>query len=61
MEVKTWISLAVLIGVLGIAFVWMKGTTQTSGQGIEISSTSSNVPAPGPGQKKVVLKNLGMS
>ena len=61
MPVKKWIIIVSVIAVSGIAFVWMKGASQTDGRDIRITSTSSNVPAPGPGQKKVVLKNLGMT
>lgn len=61
MHIKKWITFFIIIGFFGITFVWMKGASQTNGGGIQISQVSSNVPAPGPGQKKVVFKNLGMS
>lgn len=61
MHIKKWLSIVIGVGLLAILFGWMSGTSQTIGRDILTLYASSNVPAPGPGQKKVVLKNLGMS
>ena len=56
-----WISLVIVIGVFSVGFLWIKGASQTDGRHVEIVSSSSSVPAPQVGQKKVVLKNLRMA
>lgn len=61
MHIKKWISIVIIIGIFVVAFVWMKGASQTTGRDIQLTYVSSNVPAPGPGQKKVLLKDLGMT
>ncbi len=57
-----WLLLALVVGMLATGFVWLNGTpvtTQAGGSGGRVESAAS-VPAPEPGQKKVVLENLGM-
>jgi hypothetical protein len=58
---KRRIRALVIIGLFGIGFLWMHGLSQTSGPDIPTIYASAAVPAPQPDQKKVVLKNLGMS
>jgi hypothetical protein len=61
MQIKKWLSLAIVTVAFGIAYVWIKGTPETNGRDAQVEPVSSNVPAPGPGQKKVLLRNLGMT
>jgi len=61
MPIKKWVSIVIVIGFLGVAFVWIKGQSQIPGRDAPTTYVSSSVPAPEPGQKKVVFKNLGMT
>jgi hypothetical protein len=61
MDIKKWIGIAVIIVVFGTAFVWMRGASPVNRPDVQLTQASSKIPAPGPGQTKVVLKNLGMS
>lgn len=61
MHVKKWVGIAIAIGLFAVVFVWMPGTSQTIGRDLPSSYASSNVPAPGPSQRKVLLKDLGMT
>lgn len=61
MDNKKWIRAIITGGILGTAFAWINGLSQTNGLDITPSYADSNVPAPGPSQKKVVLKKLGMA
>ena len=54
MHLKNWVGIVIVVGLLAFALVWIQGDSTTT-------SASSTVPAPGPDQKKVVLKNLGMT
>jgi hypothetical protein len=48
------------LGIAALAYIWL-GTAPTAQVNSSSSHTSATVAAPGPGQKKVVLKNLGMA
>ena len=61
MNIKKWVSIVIGVGLLAIALLWMKGISQTTGRDVPTTYVSSSVPAPAPGQKKIVLKNLGMT
>lgn len=58
---KIWIGIVIVVGLAAIGLVWTKRTSLTAERDIPYASVSSSVPAPAPGQKKVVLKNLGMT
>ena len=60
MNIKN-VSIVIGVGLLAIAFLWMKGISQITGRDVPATYVSSSVPAPTPGQKKIVLKNLGMT
>lgn len=60
MDTKKWLGIVIVV-VFALAFVWLKSASQPWAPGIQTVSAGSNVPAPGTGQKKVVLKNLGMA
>jgi len=57
---KNWRWLVLGLGIFALAFVWLDANP---GAQVNNSSghTTGSVAAPGPGQKKVVLKNLGMT
>lgn len=61
MPIKNSIIIVSIIAVYGTAFAWVKSASQTNGRDIQTAFAGSNVPLPGPGQKKVVLKTLGMA
>lgn len=61
MDIKKWIGIVIIIVVLGIAILWMRGASDVNGRDVQVTRVSSKIPAPGPGQKKVFLKNLGMA
>lgn len=54
MHIKKWVSIVIVIGLFALALVWIQGDSATT-------SVSSSVPAPAPDQKKVMLKDLGMT
>ena len=54
MRLKNRVGIVIVVGLLTFAFVRIQGDSATT-------SVSSSVPAPAPGQKKVVFKNLGMT
>ncbi|MBI2347434.1 MAG: hypothetical protein HYV05_02145 [Deltaproteobacteria bacterium] len=54
MHLKNRVSIVIVVGLLAFGSVWIQGDSATT-------SVSSSVPAPAPGQKKVVLKDLGMT
>jgi hypothetical protein len=64
-----WLLLALIVATLAIGYVrvnGLPGTVQAGGSGARvedeagIAPAAASVPAPEPGQKKVVLENLGM-
>lgn len=64
-----WLLAALVVGMLATGFVWLNGasgTTQAGGSGAQVkkedaaSRATASMQAPEPGQKKVVLENLGM-
>jgi hypothetical protein len=61
MDIKKWIGIVIIIVVLGIAILWMRGGSDVNGRDVQVTQLNSKLPAPTSGQKKVVLKNLGMS
>jgi len=54
MDIKKWIGIGIIIVVFGITFISIQRDNAST-------AVSPSVPAPQPGQKKVVLKNLGMA
>ena len=61
MNLKKWLVLAILLAALVIAYSWTSGIFRASSEAISPTYVSPRVPAPGPGQNKVVLQNLGMT
>jgi copper chaperone CopZ len=57
---KNWALLVVGVGITAIGYIWLS-TTPTAQVDSPNGNASAAVPAPTPSQKKVVLKNLGMS
>lgn len=58
---KGWLRLAVVAAAAGLLYTWANGTFRSTGGDSTTSYVSQKVPAPSAGQKKVVLKNLGMT
>lgn len=57
---KVWLRLLVVAVFVGLLYAWASGTFRFTEVDSTTSYVSQAVPAPGPGQKKVVLQNLGM-
>jgi hypothetical protein len=57
---KIWALFVLGLGVAAAGYIWL-GATPTAQVNSSTSNVSATVPAPAPGQKKVVLKNLGMA
>jgi hypothetical protein len=60
MDTKKWFGIIIVV-VFGIAFMRMNSSSQTRNPELQMVSAGSTIPAPAPGQKKVVLKNLRMA
>jgi len=58
---KSWIKIAVVAVTVGILFVWLNRTPRTQEGAVSATYVSQRLPAPGAGQKKVILQNLGMT
>ncbi len=67
---SSWLLLALIVVTFAIGYVWLNGTpgtTQAGSSGTRavdeagVPPAAASVPAPEPGQKKVVLANLGMA
>ena len=54
---RSWLVLG--LGIAAVAYISLVAPTAQVNSAP--SNTSATVPAPGPGQKKIVLKNLGMA
>jgi copper chaperone CopZ len=66
--VRRWALVAFMIGIIAAGYLWLNGAPgiwQVGGSSLGPSgatvAASASVPAPGPGQQKVVLENLGMA
>jgi hypothetical protein len=59
-RIKKWGLLALGLAIIAAGYMWLD-TTPTAPVNSSTSYASTSVPAPGRGQKKVVLKNLGMT
>jgi copper chaperone CopZ len=60
---KVWLLLAAVAGLVVVGYVWKSGavgTSQSADSARLVQDSRSQVPAPEPGQKKVVLEGLGM-
>jgi len=59
-RIKKWGLLALGLAMIAAGYIWSDTppTAQVSGS---TAYSSANVPAPAPGQKKVVLQSLGMT
>jgi hypothetical protein len=57
---KSWALMVLGFGIAAAAYIWFDAAP-TAQVNSSASNASATVPAPGPGQKKVVLKNLGMA
>lgn len=58
-KIKKWTLPLLVVGTITVGFVWLNAS-----QAAQVSSpgyASTSLPPLGPGQKKVILKNLGMS
>jgi copper chaperone CopZ len=58
-KIKKWVLPVLLLGIITVGFVWPNASQTAQASSPAYASTS--VPPPAPGQKKVILKNLGMS
>jgi hypothetical protein len=57
--IKKWAFVALGLGIIIVGFIRLDAS-----QSVQVSApgyASASVPAPRPGQKKVILKNLGMT
>jgi hypothetical protein len=54
---RGWLVLG--LGIAAVAYIWLVAPTAQVNS--SASNASATVPAPEPGQKKVVLENLGMT
>jgi hypothetical protein len=61
MDIKKWIGVAIIIVVLGSTIFWMRAASDVNWRDVQVTQSNSKLPAPGPDQRKVILKNLGMS
>lgn len=68
-DTSGWLLLALIVATLAIGYVrvnGLPGTVQAGGSGARVeddggvAQAAGSLPAPEPGQKKVVLENLGM-
>lgn len=58
-RIKRWALPILGLGIITVGFVWLNAS-----QAAQVSSpgyASTSLPPPGPGQKKVILKDLGMA
>ena len=55
---RGWLVLG--LGITAVTYIWLDATSSAQVNS-STSHASASIPAPGPGQKKVVLKNLGMA
>ena len=53
---RSWL----ILGIVALAFIWLE-VAPVAQVNNSSGHTTGSVAAPGPGQKKVVLKNLGMT
>ena len=58
-RIKKWALPILGLGIIAVGLVWLN-VSQTAQVNIP-GYASASVPAPGPGQKKVLLKDLGMT
>lgn len=58
---KRWIQTVLLVAIVTLGYLWLSGVFRATPQAGSIKHASLNVPAPSAGQKKVVLRNLGMT
>jgi hypothetical protein len=61
MNTKKWFGTVIVTIVLGMTILWMRSASDVRGRDIQVTQLNSKVPAPTAGQKKVLLKNLGMA
>jgi copper chaperone len=65
---KSWLLVALIVGVIATGYIWTNGVPGTAQPLVSLAKTKSlllqdqpPVPAPSPGQRKVVLEDLGMA
>lgn len=59
--VKRGLIVALVAVLIGSLYVWFNGIPGTTATSVAKTYISQTVPAPGSGQKKVILQNLGMT
>ena len=58
---KRRIQTVLLVAIVTLGYLWLSGVFRATPQAGSIDHVSSSVPPPSADQKKVVLKNLGMT
>ena len=58
---KRWVQAAILVAIVVPGYFWLNGVFRATPQAGSIKHVSPSVPPPSADQKKVVLKNLGMT
>lgn len=58
---KRWAQAALLVVAIVLGSLWVSGAFQTAQESESRADVAASVPAPGPGQNKVLLKDLGMT
>ncbi len=58
---KRWIQTVLLVAIVTLGYLWVSGVYRATPQAGSIKHVSSSVPPPSADQKKIVLKNLGMT
>jgi len=58
---KRWIQTVLLVVIVTVGYLWLSGVLRAIPQAGSIKHVSSSVPPPSADQKKIVLKNLGMT
>ena len=58
--IKKWALLVLALGIAAVVYIWLDGTPIAQVKDSRINERA-GVPSPEPGQKKVILKDLGMT
>jgi len=58
---KRWIQTVLLVAIVTLGYLWVSGVFRATPRAGSVEHVSPSVPPPSADQKKVVLKNLGMT
>ncbi len=58
---KRWVQVTILVAIVAPGYFWLNGVFRAAPRAGSTQQVSPSVPAPNSDQKKVVLKNLGMT